>query len=106
MQTTMKKVTGLGGIFFKCNDQEKIKQRYKIHLGFDANQFGTKFDWRQEVDSTKKGYTLWTPFSAKTGYFEPSSKEFMINYRVENLEALVDEIKKEDVTVLDKNRNI
>ncbi|HTX87908.1 MAG TPA: VOC family protein, partial [Bacteroidales bacterium] len=50
----------------------------------------------------KNGYTLWSPFSDDTNYFEPSSKDFMINYRVENLEALVEELKKEGVTVLDK----
>ena len=98
----MKKVTGIGGIFFKCQDPEKIKQWYKTHLGLDIAPYGAKFEWRQESDSTKKGYTLWSPFSDKTKYFEPSSKGFMINYRVENLEALVEELKKEEVTVLDK----
>ena len=94
----MKRVTGIGGIFFKCKDPEKMKEWYKIHLGLDTNPYGAKFDWRQEEDSTKQGYTLWTPFSDKSKYFE---KDFMINYRVENLEALVAELKKEGVTVLD-----
>ncbi len=98
----MKRVTGIGGIFFKCHDPEKVKQWYKTHLGLNTDPYGTKFDWREEDDSTKKGYTLWTPFADKTKYFEPSSKDFMINYRVENLEALVEELKKEGVTILDK----
>jgi len=98
----MKRVTGIGGIFFKCNDPEKVKEWYKTHLGFDTGPYGTKFDWRQDADSTKKGYTLWTPFSEKTKYFEPSTKDIMINYRVEDLEALVEQLKKEGVTVLDK----
>jgi predicted enzyme related to lactoylglutathione lyase len=97
----MKRVTGLGGIFFKCNDPEKIKEWYKTHLGLDTDPYGAKFDWRQNDDSTKQGYTLWTPFPAKTEYFEPSPKDFMINYRVENIEALVEELKKEGVTILD-----
>jgi predicted enzyme related to lactoylglutathione lyase len=97
----MKKVTGIGGIFFKCNDPEKIKQWYKTHLGVDAGQYGMQFEWREEADPEKKGFTLWTPFADKTKYFEPSSKDFMINYRVENLEALVEELKKEGVTILD-----
>ena len=97
----MKKVTGLGGIFFKCKDPDKMKDWYKTHLGVNTSPYGAKFDWRQEADPTKKGYTLWTPFSEKTKYFEPSSKDFMINYRVDNLEALVEELKKEGVTVLD-----
>ena len=98
----MKRVTGIGGIFFKCQDPEKIRQWYKTHLGMDVSPYGTKFEWRQEADSTKKGYTLWSPFPDKTKYFEPSTKDFMINYRVENIEALVEELKKEGVTVLDK----
>lgn len=101
-QAKMKRVTGIGGIFFKCQDPEKIKQWYKTHLGLNTDPYGTKFDWRDDEDSTKKGYTLWSPFAEKTKYFEPSSKDFMINYRVENLEALVEELKKEGVTVLDK----
>lgn len=99
---TMKRVTGIGGIFFKCKDPEKLKEWYKTHLGFDVTQYGAKFEWHQDADSTKKGYTLWTPFPDKTKYFEPSSQDFMINYRVENLEALVEELKKEGVTIVDK----
>jgi predicted enzyme related to lactoylglutathione lyase len=59
------------------------------------------FEWRQAADSTKKGFSQWTPFKEKTKYFEPSTKEFMINYRVENLGTLVEELKKEGVTVTD-----
>ncbi|NLR68890.1 VOC family protein [Chitinophaga varians] len=97
----MKRVTGIGGIFFKCNDPEKVRQWYKTHLGFDTNEYGAKFDWAQKEGSAQEGYTLWTPFAEKTKYFEPSTKDFMINYRVEDLEALVVELKKEGVTVLD-----
>ena len=96
----MKRVTGIGGIFFKCQDPAKINDWYKTHLGMDINGYGAKFDWQQGPDASK-GYTLWSPFSDQTKYFEPSQKEFMINYRVENLEALVEELKKEGVTVLD-----
>lgn len=98
----MKRVTGIGGIFFKCKDPEQTKQWYKTHLGIDAGDYGATFSWREDADSTKKGQTLWTPFAEKSKYFEPSSKDFMINYRVENLEALVAELKKENVTVLDE----
>ncbi len=101
-QINMKRVTGIGGIFFKCKDPEKIKQWYKTHLGFQTDPYGVKFEWRQETDSANKGYTLWSPFSDKTKYFEPSLKDFMINYRVDNLGALVEELKKEGVTVLDE----
>jgi predicted enzyme related to lactoylglutathione lyase len=97
----MKKVTGIGGVFFKCKDTGKMKEWYKTHLGLDTNEYGATFEWREDADPTKKGSTTWSPFTDKTKYFEPSTKDFMINYRVENLEALVDELKKEGVTVVD-----
>jgi len=99
--TKMKRVTGIGGIFFKCKDPGKMREWYKTHLGLNTNQYGTVFEWRQAADSSKKGFSQWSPFTEKTKYFEPSTKEFMINYRVENLEALVEELKKEGVTVTD-----
>ncbi|MDL2227758.1 VOC family protein [Odoribacter sp. OttesenSCG-928-L07] len=101
-QTEMKRVTGIGGIFFKCEDPAKMREWYKTHLGLNTNDYGTVFEWHQGADNTKKGFTQWSPFSNKTNYFEPSTKEFMINYRVENLEALVEVLKKEGVTILDE----
>lgn len=98
----MKKVTGIGGIFFKCKDPNKMKEWYKNHLGLNTNDYGANFEWRDAEDPTKKGSTQWSPFAETTKYFEPSGKEFMINYRVENLELLVEELKKEGVTIVDK----
>jgi predicted enzyme related to lactoylglutathione lyase len=98
----MKKVTGIGGIFFKCKDPKAINEWYKTHLGFDTSPYGTSFEWRDMEDSTKKGLTQWNPFAETTKYFGPSTKEFMINYRVENLEALVEQLRHEGVTILDK----
>jgi len=98
----MKRVTGIGGIFFKCKDPDKVKQWYKTHLGFDTDKYGTNFEWRQSADSTKKGFSQWSPFTEDTHYFNPSTKDFMINYRVENLEELLEELKKENVTILDE----
>jgi len=99
--TKMKRVTGIGGIFFKCKDPGKMREWYKTHLGLNTNQYGAVFEWYQGADSTKKGFLQWSPFKETTKYFEPSTKDFMINYRVENLEALVEELKKEGVTVTD-----
>jgi predicted enzyme related to lactoylglutathione lyase len=98
----MKKVTGIGGVFFKCKDPEKVTEWYRKHLGLDTNQYGATFEWYESPDSSKKAQTQWSPFPETTKYFEPSTKDFMINYRVENLETLVEELKKEGVTVLDK----
>ena len=101
--TEMKRVTGIGGIFFKCKNPHKVKDWYKTHLGFIINPWGgTSFEWRLATDSSKKGSTEWSTFPDTTKYFEPSTKDFMINYRVENLEALVVELKKEGVTIVDK----
>ena len=100
-QTHMKKVTGIGGIFFKCKDPKKVREWYQTHLGLNTNQWGAVFEWYQGADSTKKGFTQWSPFNENTKYFEPSVKDFMINYRVENLEALVAELRKNGVTVTD-----
>ena len=98
----MKRVTGIGGIFFKTKDPQQLKEWYKTHLGFDTDQWGTNFEWRQGEDPTQKGFTQWSPFTETTEYFAPSQKEFMINYRVEDIEALVEILKQEGVTVLDE----
>lgn len=98
----MKRVTGIGGIFFKTKDANKIKEWYKTHLGFDTNDYGANFEWKDNDDPSKKGLTVWSPFSETTKYFEPSIKDFMINYRVENLEELALQLKKEGVTFVDE----
>lgn len=98
----MKKVTGIGGIFFKCKDPEKVKEWYSKNLGLKTDEYGTSFEWRQGENPDKKGFTQWSPFSETTKYIEPSTKDFMINYRVENIEALVEELKKDGVKVLDE----
>lgn len=97
----MKRVTGIGGIFFKCKDTEKVNEWYKTHLGLDTGPYGVTFE-SPEDESGKKAVTQWSPFSETTKYFEPSTKDFMINYRVDDLEALVEELKKEGVTILDE----
>lgn len=98
----MKRVTGIGGIFFKTKDPQKLREWYNKHLGLDTDQWGTNFEWRQADEGTKKGFTQWSPFSESATYFEPSGKDFMINYRVKNIEALLVELIKEGVTVLDE----
>ncbi len=100
-ENKLKRVTSIGGIFFKCNDPKKIREWYQEHLGLNTNQYGAVFEWRQGANSSKKGFSQWSPFSKKTKYFEPSTKDFMINYRVDNLIALVEELKKEGVTITD-----
>ncbi|GAB3511480.1 VOC family protein [Spirosoma knui] len=98
----MKKVTGIGGIFFKCDDPQKTKDWYAQHLGLPIDEYGTTFKWRDANDPSKEGSTAWGAFDKNTNYFEPSKKDFMINYRVENLEELVEQLKSNGVTVIDE----
>jgi predicted enzyme related to lactoylglutathione lyase len=104
----MKKVTGIGGVFFKCKDPNKVMEWYKTHLGLDTTPYGVSFECCENDDSTeknaiKKSHTIqWSAFEEKTTYFEPSTKEFMINYRVEDLEKLMQELKNEGVIILDE----
>lgn len=94
----MKKVTGIGGVFFKCNNPKAAMEWNQKHLGLEVNPYGATFEWYEDPNSEKKAQTQWTPFPKESKYFE---KDFMINYRVENLEALVEELKKEGVTIVD-----
>lgn len=98
----MKRVTGIGGIFFKCKDPKALKEWYKTHLGIDVNEYGATFDWKEVANSNAKGSLTWSPSPETTKYFEPSTREFMINYTVDNLETLIEELKKEEVEILDE----
>jgi predicted enzyme related to lactoylglutathione lyase len=97
----MRKVTGIGGIFFKCKDPEKIKQWYSKNLGLQTDEYGTTFEWESSSDKSSIGFTQWSPFPENTDYFAPSEKEYMINFRVENLRALVHQLRADNVTILD-----
>lgn len=94
----MERVTGLGGFFFKSQDPDKLREWYDQHLGIKKNQYGTVFEWTGKND--EKGQTIWNPFKESTKYFEPSEKQFMINYRVKDLLGLIEVLKKEGVTVV------
>jgi len=87
------RVTGIGGIFFKAKDPAALKDWYSKNLGLRIGGFGSNFEWHQGMDSTKKGFTIWAPFKETTKYFQPSEKQFMINYRVEGLDQLLAKMK-------------
>lgn len=97
----MKKVTGIGGVFFKCKDPNAMKEWYKTNLGMDAGDHGLSFEWYADAGGNQKRTTQWSLFDDGTKYFEPSTKDLMINYLVEDLESLVEELKAKGVTVLD-----
>jgi len=98
----MKKVTGLGGVFFKCDDPKSMNEWYAKNLGLPSSAYGTTFEWRDADDPSIKGSTSWCTFPQGTKYFDPSAKPFMINYRVADLVALVAELKKDNVTIVDE----
>ena len=93
-----KRVTGIGGLFFKTNNPKESKDWYKNHLGFNTDDWGCTFLWKDNEDN--KCSTQWSPFTKDTDYFEPSKKEFMFNYRVENLVKLLKILKSEGVTIV------
>lgn len=95
-----KRVTGIGGIFFKAEDPEKMKDWYGKHLGIETDEYGGLFKWRDMNNKEQICTTAWGPFKKDTEYFGPSNKEYMFNYRVENLVELLDQLKKEGVEVV------
>ncbi|HMS64476.1 MAG TPA: VOC family protein [Ignavibacteria bacterium] len=95
------KVNGIGGIFFKSKDPEAIKKWYYDNLGLVPNDYGSIFSFRKFDNPDVKGYLQWSPFGEKTKYFLPSEKDFMINYRVANMDELVKELKTSGVTFTD-----
>jgi len=95
------RVTGIGGIFFKAKDPAALKAWYSKYLGIRMSPYGSTFEWHQGMDSTKKGFTAWALFKETTKYFEPSDKQFMINYRVEGLDQLLAQMKAAGILPVD-----
>ncbi len=99
----MRRVTGVGGIFFKAQDPEQLKAWYRQHLGIIPDRDGhISFEWREKEDPDTVGYTVWGPFKHDTKYFEPSSKPYMFNFRVEDLDVLLEQLRAEGVDVDDE----
>jgi predicted enzyme related to lactoylglutathione lyase len=99
----MKKVTALGGIFFKAKDAETLRAWYREHLGIESEgEGGFTFHWREAAQPEQIGQTVWSIFSGNTKYFEPSRAPFMINYRVENLDSVLEQLKAEGVEIDDR----
>ncbi len=99
---TTPKVTGIGGIFFFSDNTTEIKEWYAKNLGFEINVWGTvSFEYRDVNEPEEIIPLQWSPFKKDSDYFAPSKKEFMINYRVQNIEGLVNKLKENGVTILD-----
>ena len=93
-----KRVTGIGGIFFKSKDPKASKNWYKKHLDFNTDDYGCTFWWKDKEGNDAS--IQWSPFKDDTNYFEPSTKDFMFNYRVADLETLIKTLRDEGVTIV------
>ncbi len=99
----MEKVTGIGVIFFKSQDPKKLKAWYRENLVIEAAEDGSvTFRWREAKSPERWGYTVWSPFPEDTRYFDPSTAPFMINYRVGDLDAILEQLRSQGVEVDDK----
>ena len=94
------RVTGLGGFFFKSTNSKELVAWYGKHLGLKTDDYGCTFWWKD--DKGNECTTQWSPFANDTTYFEPSDKQFMQNFRVENLEKLLLQLEQEGVTIVGK----
>jgi D-3-phosphoglycerate dehydrogenase len=92
------RVTGLGGFFFKSQNPKEIRDWYKNHLGIPTDEYGWTFWWKDKKSNNCS--TQWSPFEVNTNYFQPSEKQFMMNFRVDNLEALLEILKDKGVTII------
>ena len=99
----MKKVTGIGGVFFKAQDPVALRAWYQMHLGVDVQEWGgAAFSWSDERGKPVSGTTAWNITSIESDHFAPSKSTFMINYRVADLGSLLQSLRSEGCNVLDK----
>jgi len=99
----MKRVTGIGGIFFKSKHPVALREWYRVHLGIDVQDWGgTAFRWTDVEGAPTGGTTVWNIGDADNDYYAPSASPFMVNYRVADLRALLDALRAEGCNVLDK----
>ncbi len=102
MNDTTPKVTGIGGIFFRTKNPKETMEWYGKNLGLAIDTYGSAFEFRNANRPDEINYLRWSPFDENTDYFDPSEKEFMINYRVQNIEGLVKKLKENGVDVVDE----
>jgi len=98
---TTPKVTGIGGIFFFSDNPKETNEWYAKNLGLEINEWGSTFQSRNKDNPDEVNVLQWSTFKSGDKYFLPSQKEFMINYRVQNIEGLVLKLKENGVTILD-----
>lgn len=90
----------IGGVFFRSANPEETRNWYARHLGLAIDAYGTNFAWRHKDEPDKAGYSQWSPFEADTDYFGDREQQFMINYRVENLDLLLEQFRNDGVEIV------
>lgn len=96
------KVHGIGGVFFKARDPEALGRWYRDHLGLEVAEWGGAVLPWQRTDRPGNACTVWSPFRDDTRYFEPGQREFMINFRVDDLDAMLRSLREAGCEVLDR----
>jgi catechol 2,3-dioxygenase-like lactoylglutathione lyase family enzyme len=99
------RVLGIGGVFFKAADQAKTREWYATHLGLADRGQGVMLPWREHDDPQKEHFTVWSTFPSTTDYFAPSQATFMINYIVDDLDAMLGRLQEEGVKIDPKRMN-
>lgn len=101
ISTSRGRVLGIGGIFFKSRDKQVLENWYRDHLGIDSSpeRGGAHLQWRSHEDPAKEYLTVWSVFPETTNYFDPSQQTFMINYIVDDLDALLTKLQAEGVKI-------
>ena len=95
------RVTGIGGIFFYSKNPRETNEWYGKNLGLAIDEWGSPFEFRNANRPEEINYLRWSPFDETTDYFQPSGKQFMVNYRVNNMEGLVKKLRDNGVTIVD-----
>ena len=95
----MEKVTGIGGVFFKATNSEGLAEWYRQNLGIQSNEGAAEFHWREESRPERTGRTVWSIFASDSEYFGKPTQQWMLNYRVANLSAMIDQLKNNGVTI-------
>ncbi|HEY0661126.1 MAG TPA: VOC family protein [Lysobacter sp.] len=102
MAETKPRVHGLGGVFFKADDPTGLANWYARHLGLGVEEWGGALLHWKRADTGEAACTVWSPFKADTEYFKPSDKPFMLNFRVDDLDATLAALRAEGCNVLDR----
>ena len=95
----MESVTGIGGVFMKARDPKAMAAWYRDHLGIQVKNGYAAFDWREKENPDRMGHTTWTLFPTNTTYFGSSTSPYMVNYRVANLDRMIEQLKSGGVAV-------